>query len=146
MGTMAKEIESFPLYEISQSSLAEKPSLLYGLLPKVVQTRMRKIPSLRRSISQYAIGAIDVSPANSRRSSTVYSELPTPPPGYQSRVSLSEPGSDAEDLGETFPIRPLPNGFAPDSTDTTSGINWRFSSQGMSIHIKHDFLQTDQAF
>lgn len=130
---MAEAIDTCGLYDLAASSGDEKSSLLYSVLPKIVRTRIRRLPSLRRSISQYALESESTSSASSsRRTSRLYSDLGTPPPGYQSRMSLSEPVSDAEGDDE-LPIRPLSACSSEGPVENDSGILWKFANQGLSL-------------
>ena len=132
---MARPVENYGLYDLTSSSSDEKTSLLYSVLPKLVRSRIRRLPSLRRSISQYALESETDSAASSRRTSRLYSDVGTPPPGYQSRMSLSEPVSDAEG-DEDLPLRPLSTCSIDEPVDNDSGIVWKFANQGQAFHAK----------
>src|ERR1700712_1247302 len=123
---MNHELENYSTdLSLSLSSDDDKPSALYALLPKLVRSRLRRLPSIRRSVHQYS-RSYSASPAESRRSST---ELRTPPPGYTSRVSLSEPVSDSEDLDDEVAPRPSSSSSTSKGEDG-SGIKWKFAKQG----------------
>jgi hypothetical protein len=126
---MARELDNYALYDLTSSTGDEKTSLLYSVLPKIVRSRMKRLPSLRRSMSQYALGSEQSSPGSSRRTSGLYPDLGTPPPGYQSRISLSEPVSDNEG-DEDLPMRPLSSCSSIGPVENDSGILWRFANQG----------------
>lgn len=124
---MNHELESYST-DLSPSYLFDddKPSTLYALLPKLVRSRLRRLPSIRRSVHHYSRSYGAASDA-SRRSST---EFRTPPPGYTSRVSLSEPVSDSEDLeDEVSPSSSSSNSKGEDSKGSL--IKWSFANQGM---------------
>ncbi|KAE9974416.1 hypothetical protein Vi05172_g326 [Venturia inaequalis] len=126
---MNHELESYST-DLSPSYLFDddKPSTLYALLPKLVRSRLRRLPSIRRSVHHYSRSYGAASDA-SRRSST---EFRTPPPGYTSRVSLSEPVSDSEDLeDEVSPSSSSSNSKGEDSKGSL--IKWSFANQGLSL-------------
>jgi hypothetical protein len=135
---MANEINNCGLYDLTASSGDEKASLLYSVLPKIVRTRIRRLPALRRSISQFALetDSSSSSPSSSRRTSRLYSDVSTPPPGYQSRISLSEPASDTEGDDE-LQMRPLSSCSSIGPVDNDSGIIWKFANQGMRLVSRH---------
>lgn len=129
---MATGMDTLGLYDLTSTSSNEKTSLLYSVLPRLVRTRLRRLPSLRRSFSQYTLDSTASTPSHSRRSSRLYSDLETPPPGYQSQVSLSEPVSDEE--GDVdLPLRPLSSSSSDEPAESGSGIVWRFADQGMDV-------------
>ncbi|KIW07820.1 uncharacterized protein PV09_01739 [Verruconis gallopava] len=114
------------------STSDERNSLLYSVIPKIVRTRIRKISSLRRSMSQYTISTEVSLPNNGGQISEVFPDLGTPPPGYRSRISLSEPESDNEgDLD--LPLRPMSACSSVDPLENNSGILWIFANQGLSL-------------
>lgn len=115
---------------VSLSSDEDKPSALYALLPKLVRSRLRRLPSIRRSVHQHS-RSYSGSPIESRRSST---EFRTPPPGYTSRVSLSEPVSDSEDLDDEVSPRPSSSSSMSKAEDG-GGIKWKFANQGITWNI-----------
>ena len=127
------EIMSAEMDAITEDT-KEKASILYALLPRLVRTRIRKLPSLRRSVSGYGSPYSFTESAKSRRPSRELDDgLISPPPEYSSRESLSEPVSDAEDMGS--PRKSSKYGslrkrrFTP--IDNGSGIKWNFFRQGM---------------
>jgi hypothetical protein len=123
--------EPFPL---DLSSDDDKHSLFYALLPKLVRSRLRRIPSIRRSIHQYSRSySYDSSNSEGRRSSTGLSELSTPPPEYRSRASLSEPVSDFEDFEEDLQLRarPVSSGSSRSAgSGSGGGVKWKYANQG----------------
>lgn len=127
---MNHELErSYPTdLSLSLSSDDDKPSTLYALLPKLVRSRLRRLPSIRRSVHHYS-RSYSASPDESPRSST---ELRTPPPGYTSRLSLSEPVSDSEDLEDDVVSRPSSSSSSSKAEDGKGNrIKWTFANQGM---------------
>jgi hypothetical protein len=106
-----------------------KISAIYTILPVSIRRRLRRIPSLRRSVGTFTRPLSSYSSSDRSTDDTV---LGTPPPEYASRLSLSEPVSDNEELGDTadglFGPRMGESVFA--SAETQSGIRWKFASHG----------------
>jgi hypothetical protein len=118
-----------------------KTSMLYQVLPAIVQSRMPILPSLRRSVSEYRTRGIQSS-ANS-----LSENLPeTPPPLYTSRPASSS----------NTPLRPLSvastsvfdfeddisvASSAPTTVyETLTGISWQHAKHGMP------YLFTDYSY
>lgn len=121
----------------------EKPSMVFNVLPAIVQSRIPTIPSLRRVLS----GAR--SNASSTKRSSYPSEIESPdilPPGSSSRPasarSRSSQGSSLDsfeaevDFQECVSTRPqssmstTPPGSYP-VAELSTGINWKYANQGM---------------
>jgi len=127
---MNHEVENYTTdFTLSLSSDDEKPSALYALLPKLVRSRLRRLPSIRRPVPQHS-RSYSASPSDSRRSST---EVRTPPPGYTSRISLSEPVSDSEELDDQLIQRRPSSSSSAAKVGSGSGIRWNFAHQGSSL-------------
>lgn len=125
-----------PAFDMSsEASQADKSSLLYVMLPKMVKSRIRRIPSLRRSIStigQFPL-ADDPGPLSPRSSEEFDSGFHTPPPQYRSRMSvaLADHSSDSDSLEDLEDDTPHAEPAAPSYFDNFRfGINWKFASQG----------------
>lgn len=124
----------------------KEASMLYSILPSAVQSRIPRLPSLRRSVSIYGLSKFADSRASSIGSST--SGTRTPDGAYTSAMVLSDrqamaeedmAGYYAESVGtsedealqtkasrERQPQR-------VDMTENASGIGWKFANQGMSL-------------
>ncbi|KAK3117038.1 hypothetical protein LTR53_001992 [Teratosphaeriaceae sp. CCFEE 6253] len=123
------------------------PSLLYSALPDLIQRRIPRIPSLRRTASRYR------TPTAVHRPDDSDSDAATPPPSYRTsaRTSLDGPATsdddDDDDEQETFhslpPSRPTTSGSAtPTPTpaspltpagDGDSGVQWKYAKQGFAL-------------
>ncbi|KAK0923999.1 hypothetical protein LTR91_016366 [Friedmanniomyces endolithicus] len=114
-------------------------SLLYTVLPTLIQRRVPRIPSLRRTGSRYTKAA---TPAHHRDSSDASSEGSlTPPPSY--RTSAQTPELDPEDTDidpeEPFqsfpPSRPSTSGSSTPQhlNQSDSGVQWKYAKQGFSL-------------
>lgn len=126
-------------YPLDLSSDDDKQSLFYALLPKLVRSRLHRIPSIRRSIHQYSRSySYDSSTSEGRRSSAGASELRTPPPEYRSRVSLSEPVSDVEEFVALPSLeRPVSSGSSSSGKSVGyGGVKWKFANQG-TLRLLH---------
>ena len=119
-----------------------QPSMLYSILPSVIQNRVPTLPSLRRSFSDLRGRSSHTKRVNS--SCSIYSPE-TPPPVYSSRSGSLCPeqansitSTDTEDIyvGDNIPERPtsfrsastLPPPFSMPESET--GINWKYANQG----------------
>lgn len=122
----------------AESTAVDKDSLLYVMLPKLVKNRIRRIPSLRRSVSGYSKGleAAQYDSQHSRRSSTEFPIAQTPPPEYRAQGFLSEASSENGEPEEEEVQQPAPQPLQPstpvvgETIAPLSGINWRFAAQG----------------
>jgi hypothetical protein len=108
----------------------DKAPILYTILPTSIRRRLRRLPSLRRSVSGYGRPLSSYSISSRSSDDTL---LGTPPPEYTSRLSLSEPVSDNEEFEDApdGPYAPRMGGtssFVP--AETQSGIRWKFANQG----------------
>ena len=113
-------------------------SILSSLLPIVIQKRTGKIPSLRRSISQY--GGIGGSRSNSQ---STCSGSVTPPPAHGSHTGISS--SAEQDLTETWSASSSPPSLdstkTPDDNDpepqqlaeTAEGVQWNYAIEGHAL-------------
>ncbi|TLD24519.1 hypothetical protein E2P81_ATG11855 [Venturia nashicola] len=128
---MDHEVENYSTdLSLSLSSDDDKPSTLYALLPRIVRSRLRRFSSIRRSVHHYSRSYASSTDA-SRRSSA---EFRTPPPGYTSRVSLSEQVSDSEELEDEVASRPSSSSSTSRREDRKgSWIKWSFANQGLSL-------------
>ncbi|KAF2704619.1 hypothetical protein K504DRAFT_472363 [Pleomassaria siparia CBS 279.74] len=126
-----------------------RPSMLYNVLPTVVQSHLPKLPSIRRSINELRGGRIPHMKSLSTSSSTDtdISAPETPPPTYrfrrgsgsdtQSRDSMVS--TDTEEIGfrDDISERPVsssmynPPPFAV--SETVTGISWKYANQGISL-------------
>lgn len=113
-------------------------SMLYAMLPSAVQSRLPRLPSLRKSVSIYAV-------AVSRKSRNDAASRPsTPPPGYTSATALSRSDmmdSRVVEMSEFYATQQLEHNLGASKTqsqplemsEVQSGIGWKFANQGISI-------------
>jgi hypothetical protein len=118
----------------------KESSMLYSMLPTAVQSRLPRLPSLRRSVSMYGLATRHKS-ADSRPTSGART------PDYASAVVLSGSGalSTEEDIAGYFveslstssdedaPQTSISKGRQPSGmelTESRSGIGWKFANQG----------------
>ena len=127
----------------------KKSSILYNVLPSMVQSRLPRLPSIRRAL-------IDIrSPALALHASRNVSEesLPrTPPPDYTSRaasVAVSQRSlnhdsfdtvedEDPYEEGAEIPTRSFSTINTPPQfavAESRTGINWRYANQGKPIQL-----------
>lgn len=117
-----------------------KVSMLYQVLPPIVQNRMPKLPSLRRSVSNFRAGGL-----HSKNNSMSEASLPTtPPPGYTSRPTsgsttpsqrISTASTLAFDLEDTISIASSDSSIHALSEpvyEMSSGIQWQHARHGMA--------------
>ncbi|KAL5113299.1 hypothetical protein ACEQ8H_008833 [Pleosporales sp. CAS-2024a] len=109
-------------------------SMLYQVLPAIVQSRMPKLPSLRRSMTGYCAGTMHAKNSNSLAELSLPA---TPPPGYTSRpVSGSTtpwPTSVASASLFEFDDDACTAGSAPITAyETTTGISWHHAKHGIA--------------
>jgi hypothetical protein len=109
----------------------EESSMLMNMLPSMVQSRMPRLPSLRRSVSMVGLKA--------RRG--FGSRPSTPPDDSQALVLTSEWASqstmdlvDDSSGDDCEPSRLRTRQARPvEITEQQSGISWKFASQGLSL-------------
>lgn len=111
-------------------------SLLYTSLPHILQCRIPRLPSLRRtasSCSRAALGHRRYDSCHSRTST----DSETPPPSYRATprnsTLLVEYDDDQEEFHSLPPSRPSSSGSAtprPPLGAEESGIRWRYARHG----------------
>jgi hypothetical protein len=117
----------------SGGSKVLQASLIYQVLPAMVQNRIPTLPSLRRSVSGFHTRGLHMK----NKSVTEMSLPETPPPGYTSRsgsgsttpTSLFDISDDTSDValrsGMSTPT-PLVAAY-----ETSTGVNWQHARHGM---------------
>ncbi|KAF2493403.1 hypothetical protein BU16DRAFT_465241 [Lophium mytilinum] len=116
-------------------------SLVYGMLPTLVQSRIPRFSSLRRSVNDFR-GRPDHARSSSESAWTSGSE--TPPPRYSSRQEIrvsdriSAFTADAsESEAETSAYeRPVSSSSTPPAfglSEQQSGVNWKYANQGLNL-------------
>ncbi|OCL03031.1 hypothetical protein AOQ84DRAFT_442991 [Glonium stellatum] len=115
-------------------------SMLYALLPSIIQNRIPRLPSIRRSVNDFRDR---LNHARSLSTSAQESGLETPPPTYMSRQGSVTPNrwstvmTDTEESDDTSAYgRPISSGSTlPVSTtsEAESGINWKYANQGLTL-------------
>lgn len=116
-----------------------RPNMIYHILPTMVSDRIPTIPWLRKSLNDVRSRSLH----SKSPSLTESLQLETPPPGYTSRPGsgsvtpqrLSLALEDADfDLLDDASERPSSSrsALAPPfpGYETTTGINWKYASQG----------------
>ena len=119
---------------------AKEPSMLYSMLPSAVQSRLPRLPSLRRSVSMYGL-------ATRRKSAVSRPASGARTPEYASAMVLSSAGAlnTEDDIAGYFvesisnssdddvPQTSTSKGRQPSGmelTESRSGIGWKFANQG----------------
>ncbi|KAF1911336.1 hypothetical protein BDU57DRAFT_524404 [Ampelomyces quisqualis] len=138
-------IQSIELHEAGEDAFdlghaGPKGSMLYQVLPLIMQTRMPMLPSLRRSVSNFRTGRV-----HSKNHSMSEGSLPkTPPPGYTSRpasgsTTPSQPTCTASmlafDLGDRISIagsEPSVRALSEPVYESSSGIQWQHAKHAMA--------------
>ncbi|KAF2812354.1 uncharacterized protein BDZ99DRAFT_383996 [Mytilinidion resinicola] len=118
-------------------------SLVYGMLPTLVQSRMPRFSSLRRSVNDFR-GRPDHTRSSSENAWSSGSD--TPPPRYssrqESRVSDRIPAFTADasdsdlDTSTTYE-RPVSSSSTPPAftlAERESGVNWKYANQA-GLHL-----------
>jgi hypothetical protein len=138
-GQIATHPTSLESLETLHSVYSEQAltSTLYTMLPSIIQNRIPKLPSIRRSVSDFRsrpnhTRTINMSAQNSRSK--------TPPPTYTSRQGSVTPNgwstimTDAEESNDASTYdRPISSSSTLpvfNSSETESGINWKYANQG----------------
>lgn len=111
-------------------------SLMYRMLPQLIQRRVPKIPSLQRSLS-WSSRASSVSYPSTpliRPSSSASDQSETPPPSYRSsrrysRVDLASAVPSSELRERLVSISYGHQDGGADAGDGT-GIDWKYADQG----------------
>ncbi|APA09136.1 hypothetical protein sscle_04g039060 [Sclerotinia sclerotiorum 1980 UF-70] len=122
---------------------SKEASMLYSMLPTIVQSRLPRIPSIRSSVNLYGL-------VSGRKSEEIVSGATTPGSifsssattliGARSSVSIDEESTDSyfteesllsdEDFPQATKNRQLK---MIELSETKSGIGWKFASQGYSL-------------
>lgn len=119
-----------------------KSSMLYSILPTAVQSRLPRIPSLRRSVSMYGLPTRRISGLSSRSRSN--SGSTTPDTEYQenmvlglctqeehsSSLVLGNGGIIREDVSARNVALQMHNGQGIQLGEEKSGVGWKFANQG----------------
>ncbi|KAF1981462.1 hypothetical protein K402DRAFT_236166 [Aulographum hederae CBS 113979] len=107
-----------------------RASIIYQLLPMIIQQRIRALPSLRQSLVEKG-----GPPLHSRSISDV-SGMQTPPPEYSSR-NCSGIMSPAEQVIEDSRDAFFPRSSPESSSSSTAGpfeedaeVDWKYATQG----------------
>ncbi|KAH9221435.1 hypothetical protein DL95DRAFT_356171 [Leptodontidium sp. 2 PMI_412] len=127
-----------------------EPSILYSLLPSAVQSRLPRLPSLRRSVSMYGMARKRKSavsrPSSGSSTSSASSGTRTPEAGYSTsamvlsdaRTMVADDGlvdyiveSASSDEETLTPRRRGAQGM--ELSENKSGIGWKFANQGLSL-------------
>lgn len=121
-----------------------RPSMLYNLLPTVVQSHLPTFPSIRRSVSDLRGRAVHSKSVSITPTDTETVPPETPPPTYSSRRGSDgrRPASiistDAEEIEfqDDVSERPASSISTPPPftvSETVTGINWKYANQGISL-------------
>ncbi|KAF4630970.1 hypothetical protein G7Y89_g7166 [Cudoniella acicularis] len=139
--------QSRPLSADFTAAIPTEASMLYSMLPSAVQSRLPRLPSLRRLVSMYGL-------ATCRRSahSRTTSGSRTPDSGYASAMVLSRSANfgsdddisgyfgdsvssdeDASQNGTGTPQNGAVYAMQLTEVDSGTGISWKFANQGLSL-------------
>ncbi|TGO32155.1 hypothetical protein BHYA_0346g00110 [Botrytis hyacinthi] len=129
-------------YPLTFTQNSKEASMLYSMLPNIVQSRLPRIPSIRKTVDIYGF-------VSGRKCESTLSGASTP--GSLSslstmtlvneRSSISSDGEtdsyfidDSHSSDEDFP-QPLKNGQLQTIglSETKSGIGWKFANQGYNL-------------
>ena len=112
-------------------------STLYTMLPSIIQNRIPKLPSIRRSVSGFH-GRSNYARTTSMSAQNNGSE--TPSPTYTSKQGSVTPNGwltsmmDVEESNDASTYdRPISSSSTLpvfNSSETESGINWKYANQG----------------
>lgn len=133
------------------NKIASRTSMLYNVLPMVVQSRIPSLPSLRRSVSQFRTHGAQHRKSSSSSSEDEMQRPVTPPPEYRSRegsgsntpirqpslamtsveidISAEDVDLAAEEMMEDY------RRTFPSSYEATSGVKWTFARQGTLLGV-----------
>ncbi|KAF9741487.1 hypothetical protein PMIN01_01026 [Paraphaeosphaeria minitans] len=124
----------------------KRPSMLYTVLPAMVQDRLPALPFIRRALSDIQATS---RPLNTSRNVSDDSLPRSPPPGYTSRPTsavLSQHSSNRSSIDNTrgdedlfqealseniASLMSTPPPFAV--SETRTGIKWKYANQGVSL-------------
>lgn len=112
---------------------ADTPSLLYAILPPIVQRRIPKLRSLRQTAGTYGRPT-----AHARSTSDASDASMSPPPSYRTsaRTSICESDDDEPAVFRSLPpSRPSSSGSATPAyrEETESGVRWKYAMQGHAL-------------
>ncbi|KAK3210293.1 hypothetical protein GRF29_44g2221754, partial [Pseudopithomyces chartarum] len=122
----------------------KRSSMLYNVLPAMVQNRIPMLPSLRRALCEIRSPSRPLSPSQNASEASLPS---SPPPGYTSRptsvvdsqFSSSRTSFDTveeDDLFQEAAELPLATLSTPPPftvSETKTGIKWKYANQGVSL-------------
>ncbi|KAF2020837.1 hypothetical protein BU24DRAFT_416510 [Aaosphaeria arxii CBS 175.79] len=139
----------FEGFQVQEDRKDPQPSMIFSILPAVVQNRIPALPSLRRSITDLHTRTLH---AKSPSIDTEISVPPTPPPRYCSRpgsgtatptlLSLTPADgeeTDGEDASFQGSLSERPQSssstFLPpfSLSESETGINWKYANQGINL-------------
>jgi hypothetical protein len=109
-------------------------SMLFNLLPTIIQNRLPKVPSLRRSLSSYGLHALQQSPSLTNLSRS-FSGTSTPAEDYSDAMSVQSFETD-ENAGMlirrrlSLEMSSVTAVEEPKPVENKSGIQWRYANQG----------------
>jgi hypothetical protein len=111
-------------------------SSLYTSLPQVLQRRVPKIPSLRRTASRYgkstSLHRRDPSDVSCASTLSI-----TPPPSYRTSRRTSVYQTDEEDAEAYSSLASSPSSAGSKTlaleVEVESGVRWKYAKQGMSL-------------
>ena len=148
MTTEQTPAEVFDAATLGEGSVVDekRSSMLYNVLPVMLQSRIPALPSIRHAISEMRTPPRPCSPVKGA------SEKPvprTPPPGYTSRPTSmvgSQCSSDRsafdsaeeDELFQEATERPSPSMSTPPQfaiSETRTGIKWKYANQGKLVPV-----------
>lgn len=130
------DLDSVSLLKGDKSS---RPSMIFAVLPAVVQNRLPTLPSLRHSISEIRERGFHIRTSLAAEHSTPE----TPPPGYTPRAGSGSVTPSRQSIVSTETEYDFPDNISerPDTStglgtplfgsyETKTGINWKYASSG----------------
>lgn len=147
-----------PSTDFSHSTESEskeaRPSMFYNVLPTAVQSRLPRLPSIRRSIS--SIGEIGGRTMHTKSRSIIDTDSDsgpgTPPPTYTSRrtsrqgsefrgsrASIISTDTEEMDFRDGMSERPVSSMSTPPPftvSESMTGITWKYANQG-TLSLSH---------
>jgi hypothetical protein len=129
LSTMETDLPVLP--ERTSYEVTSKQSLIMRLVPQLVESRIPQVPSIRSSITRLR---------TPKDSENLRLRSPSSPPSYSDRqppnesIIEVEEGSSDMSCQAALEIRPSSSRSSTlptyQETETSSGINWRFATQG----------------
>ncbi|GME59269.1 ubiquitin-conjugating enzyme [Neofusicoccum parvum] len=125
------------------------PSSMYAILPALIQSRIPRLKSVRRTVSDFRSRPLVSSAHSPCPSADVSAGAQTPPPGYTSRPPSSAAMRRGSGVSDSSTVHSLSDDMLVDERPSSSssastlpvyrtvemqgGVNWKFASQGLNL-------------